>query len=110
MPRLLPAETASQISASEWDAVSESALKRKLRPGIPAQTGMRFPNGASTGNCIPESSLREGRIFPRALKRKLRPGFDAQNRIHFPSEDWGGKCVQESEQFGGQVVERASRQ
>lgn len=48
------AETASQISAPEWNAVSESALKRKLHPGVPLQNGTRFPNGAAYGSCIPE--------------------------------------------------------
>ena len=36
------AESMSQISASNWDA---------------------FSSGSSTGNCVPESSLRVGRAF-----------------------------------------------
>ena len=36
------AESVSQISASNWDA---------------------FSSGSSTGNCVPESSLRVGRAF-----------------------------------------------
>lgn len=37
---------------------------------------MRFPNGASTGNCVPESRFRVGRIF------RLRPG--AESRFQNP--------------------------
>ena len=37
--------------------------RRKIHPGIPAQTGMQFPDDASSGNCIPESVLRLGRSF-----------------------------------------------
>lgn len=48
------AETASQILAPEWDAVSGSALKRKLHPRFRLQTGTRFPGGASGGNYVPE--------------------------------------------------------
>lgn len=56
-------ETASQISAPEWDALSGTALNRKLRPGIGAQNGMQFPDRLSGGNCDPESMPRMGCAF-----------------------------------------------
>ena len=37
--------------------------RRKIHPRIPAQTGMRFPEDASSGNRIPESKLGMGYIF-----------------------------------------------
>ena len=37
------AESASRNPRSDWDVVSGWRLKRKLRPGIHAQTGMNFP-------------------------------------------------------------------
>ena len=58
------AETASRNRASDWDALSGSAFKRKLRPGFWLQSGMPFPVEVSDGSCIPESSFRVGRAFP----------------------------------------------
>lgn len=59
----LLAESASQISAPERDAVSGSGLKRKLHPGMSAENGMNFPNEAVCGSCVPDSSLRMGFVF-----------------------------------------------
>ena len=76
-PTGLQAETAFQNLAPEWDAVSGAALKRKLHPRIPLQNGMRFPNGAACGNCLPDSSLRMGFIFqqmPGAESSSQNPG------------------------------------
>ena len=66
--------------------------RRKIHPRIPAQTGMRFPDGASSGNCIPESAFRPGYTFRFTcrLKKPARP----------PSQNW----VEESQNAiaGGQ--------
>ena len=70
------AESAFQISASEWDAVSGSGLKRKLHPGMSAQNGMNFPNEVACGSCVPDSSLGMGRAFRMGFKRKLCPRID----------------------------------
>ena len=40
---VLGAETATRISAPEWDALSGLAFKRKLHPGIRLGSGMHFP-------------------------------------------------------------------
>ena len=58
------AESASQNSALEWDAVSRWGCKGKVRPGIQAQTGMRFPVEVFGGKFIPELILRTGQRFP----------------------------------------------
>ena len=77
-------ESVSRNLPLEWDAVSrwqpwgkcvpESWLetgwvfpmgrKRKMRPGICAQSGMRFPVEGLRGKCVPESTLEMGRRFP----------------------------------------------
>ena len=59
----LQAETTSQISASEWDAVSRSGLKRKLRPGIEPRGGTHFPDGMLGGKYGPVFGSRTGYIF-----------------------------------------------
>lgn len=38
---------------SEWDGLSGWMGFRKMRPGICNRSGMQFPNGAVSGNCIP---------------------------------------------------------
>ena len=50
--------------------------RRKIHPRIPAQTGMRFPDDVSSGNCIPESTLGMGFIFrktPQAESSSRNP-------------------------------------
>ena len=107
----MPVESVSQISAPEWDVVSESALKRKLHPGTSAQTGTHFPDRPSSGSCVPDSGSRVGCRFRlrylaeavswnrasewdalsrQELKWKLRPGFGAQNGTRFPDGMFGG--------------------
>lgn len=116
MPRLLLVESASHFLASEWDALSGSALKRKLHPGMRAQSGMRFPVEGSSGKFIPEYGSRLGRTFrlkPQVeavsrnarpewdalsglvLNRKLRPGISLQSGMPFPAEPSGGKYIPE---------------
>lgn len=101
----MPVESVSQISAPEWDVVSESALKRKLHPGTSAQTGTHFPDRPSSGSCVPDSGSRVGCRFRlrylaeavswnrasewdalsrQELKWKLRPGFKPRNGTCFP--------------------------
>ena len=113
----MPAESASQISASERDAVSESALKRKLHPGMSAQNGMNFPNEVACGSCVPDSDSRVGCRFRlrslaeavsrnrasewdvlsrQELKWKLRPGFKPRNGTCFPVRSSSGNYVPDS--------------
>lgn len=98
-------ETASRISAPEWDVLSGRGFKRKLYPGFDAQNGIRFPVEASKGKCVPEYGSSAGCIFRlklqaetasrnsdserdtlsgSALNRKLCPGIMPQNGMCFP--------------------------
>ena len=94
----------------------EHLRMRKLRPRFRLQNGTYFPDGASNGNCIPDSTLRTGHAFrlelqtegasrnPRlewdtlsgtALNRKLRPRISLQSGMPFPAEPSGGKFIPE---------------
>ena len=54
--------------------------RRKIHPRIPVQTGMRFPDDVSSGNCIPESALRTGRAFPMTVQ--------AESASRNPASNW----------------------
>ena len=90
-----------------WDALSQWRPRRKAHPGIRAQTGTWFPDGASSGNCDPESCRRVGHAFPMAAQaesasrnlssewdsfsrwraqRKIRPGICSENGTRFPAD------------------------
>ena len=74
------AESASHSGRSKWDTLSQRRsngklalkvgrrfpmrLKRKVHPGICAQSGMRFPVEGLRGKCVPESTLEMGCSFP----------------------------------------------
>lgn len=59
-----PAESASQISSSNWSPLSRRALNRKPCPTIEAQNGTCFPQPATLGKCIPFWKRIPGRSFP----------------------------------------------
>ena len=90
------AEIASRNERSDWDALSGSALKRKMRPGFWLQSGMPFPVEVSGGSCIPESSFRVGRAFPS--------GAQVETTFRIQTSEWNvlsgwassGNCVPES--------------
>ena len=52
-----------RLSDAEWDVLSQWQPRRKVHPGIRAQTGTQFPDDAANGNRIPESKLGMGYIF-----------------------------------------------
>ena len=65
--RMAPqAETATRNRGVEWDMLSQWQPRRKIYPGIPPQTGMRFPDDASSGKSIPEFAPRTGHAFRMA--------------------------------------------
>lgn len=89
------------------DTLSQWRPRRKVHPGIRAQTGTQFPDDASSGNCDPESSRRVGYAFPMAAQaesasrnlssewdsfsrwraqRKMRPGICSENGTRFPAD------------------------
>ena len=73
------AETASHYSGEFRSPISRWGLSGKLRPTLKLQNGMRFPVEASCGKCIPESSLRPGRIFPIDPLRETVSHLEGQN-------------------------------
>lgn len=91
--RMAPqAETATRNRAVEWDMLSQWRPRRKVRPGIRAQNGTRFPSGGPSGKRIPESRLKLGHTF-RFTCRLEKPARS-------PSQNW----VEESQNAiaGGQ--------
>ena len=87
-PMTAQAESASRNPRPDWDSFSGWRLKRKLRPGIRAQNGTRFPTGGPSGKYIPESPLKTGRAFRSisSTPKPMRPPFqnwveEGQNAI-----------------------------
>lgn len=74
----------------------ERLRMRKLRPRFRLQNGTYFPDGASNGNCIPESTLGTGCAFPWGSQRKMYPGIRPRSGMHFPERSSTGNCVPES--------------
>ena len=60
---------------SEWDGLSGWMGIRKMRPGICDQSGMRFPNRLSSGNCVPFRRQIPGHTF-RIQRRPLNVAFN----------------------------------
>ena len=77
---VIESQPAVPRSNAEWDALSQRQPRRKLRPGIRAQTGALFPDGSSSGNCDPESSCRVGHAFPMAAQ--------AESKFRNPHSEW----------------------
>ena len=87
-PMTAQAESGSRNPRPDWDSFSGWRLKRKLRPGIRAQNGTRFPTGGPSGKYIPESPLKTGRAFRSisSTPKPMRPPFqnwveEGQNAI-----------------------------
>ena len=101
LSRPCAASTGSQ-TRGESNSVQGASVKKNASV---TQTETRFPNGSSSGNCIPESTLGMGFIFrktpqaesssrnprservalsQRRSKRKAHPRIRAQTGTHFP--------------------------
>lgn len=78
------AEAVPQNRAPEWDVLSGSAFKRKLRPGIAAQDGMHFPPEPLTETASRNSAPEWDTFSGTALKRKLRPVLRLDSGTRFP--------------------------
>lgn len=78
------AEAVPQNRAPEWDVLSGSAFKRKLRPGIAAQNGMYFPPEPLTETASRNSAPEWDTFSGTALKRKLRPVLRLDSGTRFP--------------------------
>ena len=101
--RLAPASTHQRTpTRGESNSMQGAGVKKNASV---TQTGTRFPNGSSSGNCIPESTLGMGFIFrktpqaetasrnprserdalsQRRSKRKVHPGIPPQTGTRFP--------------------------
>lgn len=86
------AETASHYSGEFRSPISRWGLSGKLRPTLNLQNGMRFPVEASCGKCIPESSLRPGRIFPIDPLRETVSHLEGGLRTRFPARASKRSC------------------
>ena len=86
-------ESASRNPRLEWDALSGTALNRKLRPRISLQSGMAFPAEPSGGKFIPELTLGVGHSFRMEPQRKLRPSLSVYSGMQFPLGASAGKRV-----------------
>lgn len=90
---LLGAEAASRNPASEWDELSGTALNRKLRPGIDAQNGMRFPNRLQAEIASHSESSFWDTLSARSFVGKAHPILSIQSGTWFPRVLPTGKCV-----------------
>ena len=81
---LLRAETASQISAPEWDALSGWSFKRKVHPGIRAWNGTHFPVVVHLETASQFERSFWDTLSVRPTIRKVHPGIRAWNGTHFP--------------------------
>ena len=101
----LQTESASRNPRLEWDALSGTALNRKLRPRISLQSGMPFPAEPSGGKFIPELTLGVGHSFRMEPQRKLRPSLSVYSGMQFPLEMPPGKRIP----FWSQIPGRSFR-
>ena len=68
-----PAESAPQISSSNWSPLSRRALNRKPCPTIEAQNGTCFPSTGHFGKVHPILEANSGSHFPQPLQQRLGP-------------------------------------
>ena len=87
--------------------------RRKVHPGIRAQSGTYFPKGTARGNCVPLFDSRVGCTFPKWLQRKTRPRIRLQNGVRFPNGSQTEIASQnehsERDTFSGGGLERKAR-
>ena len=85
----------SRIRCPEWDTLSGSALRRKLRPGIDAQNGTHFPFEPLAESVSRNSAPEWDALSDWSFKRKVHPGIRIWNGTHFPEQPSTGNCVPE---------------
>lgn len=86
-------ESASQNSRLEWDALSGTALNRKLRPGIMPQNGMRFPLAGRLESASQFERLFRDAVSAERFNRKVCPVLRPDTGIRFPLGPPSGKCI-----------------
>lgn len=80
----LHAETASRNPRLEWDALSGTALNRKLRPGIRCQNGICFPNRLQAEIASHSESSFWDTLSARSFVGKAHPIPSAYSGTRFP--------------------------
>ena len=86
-------ETASQISAPEWDALSGWSFKRKVHPGIRAWNGTHFPVVVHLETASQFERSFWDTLSVRPTIRKVHPVLSVQTGTHFPPAWLLGKHV-----------------
>lgn len=89
----LQTESASRNPRLEWDTLSGTALNRKLRPGIDAQNGMRFPNRLQAEIASHSESSFWDTLSARSFVGKPCPILSIQSGTWFPRVLPTGKRV-----------------
>lgn len=87
------AETTSRNPVPEWDALSGSALNRKLCPGIMPQNGMRFPLAGRLESASQFERLFRDAVSAEGLNRKARPVPRPDSGTRFPLGIPSGKRI-----------------
>ena len=87
------AETTSRNPVPEWDALSGSALDRKLCPGIMPQNGMRFPLAGRLESASQFECLFWDAVSAEGLNRKARPVLGLDSGTRFPLGMPSGKRI-----------------
>lgn len=87
------AETTSQNQAPDWDALSGTALNRKLHPRIEARNGMNFPFEPVAESMARNFASEWDAVSARGLIRKACPILSVQSGTQFPLGMPSGKCV-----------------
>lgn len=86
---------ARSVQREFWAVVSQTGLLRKPHPTTQANSGPRFPDGASRGNCVPLWSARTGWAF-RLRSIAESPSQNRQTGTYFPDRAPRGNCGPES--------------
>lgn len=87
------AETVSQISAPEWDALSGWSFKRKVHPGIRAWNGTHFPVVVHLETASQFERSFWDTLSVRPTIRKVHPVLSVQTGTRFPPAWLLGKHV-----------------
>ena len=87
------AETTSRNPVPEWDALSGSALNRKLCSGIMSQNGMRFPLAGRLESASQFECLFRDAVSAEGLNRKACPALRRDSGTRFPPGPPSGKCI-----------------
>lgn len=92
------------VQGEFWAIASQAGLLRKLHPTTQTNSGPRFPDGASRGNCVPLWSARTGcafrlRSLAETASRNRHSDWDAFSRSRPSGKLRPGICVRNGTRF-----------